>query len=269
MGSLLKALQSAYHARNGYHNFTHATDVLQATYSFLNALELVPPMSILLNKSNFNERWSRPAHVEATGGIGQVLRPMDVFSLMVAAMGHDVGHPGLSNAYMVNARTPVAQVYGDKSVLENFHTVTLVQMLRKYGLGHLFGAADKCPTDSDGGALFLESSRAVWLSISTDCRKVLFASVLATDMSQHFPFVAKLQELANRTESYIRTPEEVEADRLLLCCGMMKCADISNPVSPYRFSSCAITYNIISTVAPSSHCQGLEHCSFARVERPS
>lgn len=29
------------------------------------------------------------------------MRPQDVLGLMIAAMGHDVGHPGLSNAFMV------------------------------------------------------------------------------------------------------------------------------------------------------------------------
>lgn len=152
MRAFLLALQSAYHARNGYHNFTHATDVLQAIYSFLTTLGLAPPLSILLDGPSDSTTWARPAHVHAPGGVGQALRPMDVYSLMIAAIGHDVGHPGLSNAYLVNAKTPVAQVYGDKSVLENFHTVTLVQMLKSHGLGHLFGAADKGPAASDGGA---------------------------------------------------------------------------------------------------------------------
>lgn len=183
--ALLLALQSAYHARNGYHNFTHATDVLQATYSFLRALELVPPLSILFERPgdlHYCSTWKRPHYVEAEGGIGQVLRAMDVFSLMVAAMGHDVGHPGLSNAYMVNAKTPVAQVYGDKSVLENFHIVTLVQMLRKHGLDHLFGAADKGPTESDGGMLFY-SILTNENPLSPNC---LLAQIAAKSCSQAF-----------------------------------------------------------------------------------
>lgn len=232
--SLLLAIQSAYHARNGYHNFTHATDILQATYSFLSALQLVPPITILTDP-NAPAVWTRPAHLEQSGGLGRSLRPMDLFSLMIAAIGHDVGHPGLSNAYMVNAKTPVAQVYGDKSVLENFHTVTLIQMLKNHGLGHLFGTADREPIESDEGKLYAPTSRNSWTKYSqssgADCRKVLFASVLATDMSQHFTFVARLQNMAARLKDHPRTPEEAEEDRLLLCCGLMKCADISNPVS--------------------------------------
>lgn len=49
-------------------------------------------------------------------------------------------------------------------------------------------------------------------------------------MSRHFPFVAKLQELGRKLDSRDRHPSEIEEDRLLLCSGLMKCADISNPV---------------------------------------
>ena len=215
MRSLLLALRSAYHARNGYHNFAHATDVLQATYTFLVALEIAPPLNSIYSSrvSQSQERWQRPEHVMRSCAIGQILRPMDVFALMIAAIGHDVGHPGLSNAYMVNARTPVAQVYGDKSVLENFHTVTLIQMLRKHGLGHLFGPSTRAPSAHD-----------------PECRKVLFASILATDMGRHFPFVSKLQDLGRQSSGTIARPDNVEEVRLLLCSGLMKCADISNPV---------------------------------------
>ena len=165
--------------------------------------------------------------------MGELLRPMDVFALMVAAIGHDVGHPGLSNAYMVspqprrrniiandwfqvNARTPVAQVYEDKSVLEYFHTVTLMHMLRRHGFEDLLG----------GGHL----------DQATSFRKVLEASILATDMSRHFGFVNEINEMGRRfgerRASGPPSAANLEGDRLLLCSGLMKCADISNPVRP-------------------------------------
>jgi hypothetical protein len=146
---LTYSLRSAYHARNGYHNFSHAVDVAQAIYSFLTSLQLVPPLSILMDDSG--SKWQRPASVEGPHALGTIIRPMDAFTLLIAAVGHDVGHPGLSNAYMVNAKTPVAQVY-DNSVLENFHTVTLIQMLQQHGLGDIFGAANTAQSSKDDGA---------------------------------------------------------------------------------------------------------------------
>lgn len=67
---------------------------------------LAPPLYLLCeddydhNLGEGRRKWRRNRAVEE-GGMGELLRPMDVFALMVAAIGHDVGHPGLSNAYMV------------------------------------------------------------------------------------------------------------------------------------------------------------------------
>ena len=62
---------------------------------------------------------------------------------------------------------------------------------------------------------------------------MLAASVLATDMSNHFAFVANLQQMASRLKHRVRSEDEIEADRLLICSGLMKCADISNPTRPH------------------------------------
>ncbi|GAA5989589.1 hypothetical protein JCM10908_000545 [Rhodotorula pacifica] len=223
--ALLLSLRSAYHDRNGYHNFKHAADVTQACYSFLLRMGLVPPLYLLCEEDHHvgagssRRKWRRNRAVEQSP-IGQLLRPADVFALMVACIGHDVGHPGLTNAYMVNARAPVAQVYDDKSILENFHTVTLIHMLRKFHFDEFLGG--------DFGCLG---------AAATPFRRVLESSILATDMSRHFAFVTDLTEMKKRNDAGLtRTEDELEADRLLLCAGLIKCADISNPTRPHRIS---------------------------------
>lgn len=164
--------------------------------------------------------------------MAELMRPMDVFALMVACIGHDVGHPGLTNAYMVrfspitclycfctdylllqvNANAPVAQIYDNKSILENFHNVTLIHMLRKHNFEYLLG-----------GDFGRRGAQA------TDFRKILEAAILATDMSRHFAIVTEITEMA-RTLGKKREGKDIEAERLLLCSGLIKCADISNPV---------------------------------------
>lgn len=105
---LLFAIRAIYHAPNPYHNYIHAIDVLQATYSFLIALGLAPPFSYIRNLGPNTAPWKRPIEkTMASQGPGsrrarQVFRPQDVFGILLAAMGHDVGHPGLSNAFMVS-----------------------------------------------------------------------------------------------------------------------------------------------------------------------
>ncbi|GAA5911213.1 3',5'-cyclic-nucleotide phosphodiesterase PDE2 [Sporobolomyces salmoneus] len=225
MKSLLMSLRCAYHSRNGYHNFSHAADVTQACYTFLVRMGLAPPLHLLceddydLERGEVRRKWRRNRAVEE-GRMGKLLRPMDVFALMVSCIGHDVGHPGLSNAYLVNARAPIAQVYTDKSILENFHNVTLIHMLRKHHFDYLLGGDFGHSGDS-----------------ATSFRKIVEASILATDMSRHFEFVRELSELGKSFATKDGTRDrDLEADRLLLCAGLIKSADISNPSRPHRIS---------------------------------
>jgi hypothetical protein len=107
MNRLLYTIRAIYHAPNPYHNYVHAIDVLQATYSFLLDIGVVPPHSFLLEPEP-RAPWQRPDEAQKpVCGVGtrrarEVLRPQDVLAVLVAAMGHDVGHPGLSNAFMVS-----------------------------------------------------------------------------------------------------------------------------------------------------------------------
>lgn len=49
-------------------------------------------------------------------------RGLDDEAIMcIAALGHDVGHPGVSNAFLVSTNQSLALVYNDNAVLENYH----------------------------------------------------------------------------------------------------------------------------------------------------
>lgn len=108
MNRLLFAIRAIYHAPNPYHNYVHAIDVLQATYTFLLNMGVVPDLSFIRDGAPSGRVWKRPSEAERPAcGVGtrrakEVLRPQDVFAVLIAAMGHDVGHPGLSNAFMVS-----------------------------------------------------------------------------------------------------------------------------------------------------------------------
>ena len=41
--------------------------------------------------------------------------------MIISAMGHDLGHPGLNNNYHINASSDLALTYNDISCLENYH----------------------------------------------------------------------------------------------------------------------------------------------------
>ncbi|OAV98671.1 hypothetical protein PTTG_12501 [Puccinia triticina 1-1 BBBD Race 1] len=212
--SLVDNLEVAYDQRNAYHNFRHAVDVVQAVYTMLSHEGIVPPLGWVLQKEsdcNCPDSWERTP----VGRTGSLLDEMTVWALLLAAAGHDVGHPGLSNAFMVNARTPIAYVFSDGAVLENFHRITFTRMLREHGFGKVI----------DGHAGF---------------RQVMVGAVLATDMGRHFPIVEELKRLACKwatsPEDGPHNPDEDLAAKVLLTAGLIKCGDISNSSRPHHIS---------------------------------
>jgi hypothetical protein len=76
--NFLEALEQMYKPLP-YHNSCHAADVLSSTVFLVNQSELR----------------------EAT-------TDLELFSLIIAALAHDVGHPGVNNRYLVNSRDEIA-----------------------------------------------------------------------------------------------------------------------------------------------------------------
>lgn len=83
-------------------------DVVQSSYTFLVSIGVAPPLSTLEEEESIP--WERP-EVPLSGDLAEdharriaqsTFRPQDVLAVMIGAMGHDVGHPGLSNAFMVS-----------------------------------------------------------------------------------------------------------------------------------------------------------------------
>lgn len=76
-----------------YHNNLHGADVVHST-------------SILLD-------------------VVQIFSPLEVFAAVIAAIIHDVDHPGRTNTFLMKSNAPLALLYNDRSILENHH-VSLV-----------------------------------------------------------------------------------------------------------------------------------------------
>lgn len=157
---------------------------------------MVPPLSILLTENT----WS-PSRPSDSGPLMTILGPADLFVLAIAAIGHDVGHPGFTNLFMANAAAPLSAVFDGKSPLEQMHCALLLRVMRAHGLGRLL----------DGG------SRT---------RRLLLDTVLATDMRVHDAFMQRFADLLAR-----RGDTSLAYRRTTLCQAIIKCADISNPVS--------------------------------------
>ncbi|MCJ1287486.1 3',5'-cyclic-nucleotide phosphodiesterase [Xylographa opegraphella] len=197
----LMACRAAYNSFVLYHNFRHVVDVLQAVFYFLLQLGTLPP---------YPTDSVAPVADSPASPIAALLRPFDALTLLISAIGHDVGHPGVNNAFLVALRAPLAQLYNDNSVLEAFHCAAYSQILRRYW-----------------GLAFEDN----------DLRRLLIKSILATDMGVHFKYMADLGNLQEKLHHNKGTdgwsPQILEEYKTLACGLLIKCADISNVARPF------------------------------------
>ena len=52
-----------------------------------------------------------------------------MMSFTIAAACHDVGHPGVTNIFLIETKAELAIRYNDSMVLENFHVATTYEIL--------------------------------------------------------------------------------------------------------------------------------------------
>lgn len=204
MTFLLAVRRQYKHQRDvHYHNWRHAVDVTQSLYCFLLDTRLCPP-------TPSDQR--KPKELNA---VERLLTPLDALILLTSAIGHDVGHPGVNNAFLVACNHPLAQLYNDKSVLENYHCAAYSQLLRRH-----------------------------WPSLSSIAgfRATMLSTVLATDMQRHFEYMSNLENLTNQVENSSSdlgawSEKDREHARELMMALLMKAADISNVARPFNVSA--------------------------------
>lgn len=85
-------VSNSYHNSNPYHNFRHAVDVMQSTWYFLCSMHALT-----------SPYWSRHDDGPSSSAICP-LKPIQLLALLMASLGHDVGHPGVNNGFMVIQR---------------------------------------------------------------------------------------------------------------------------------------------------------------------
>lgn len=182
-----------------YHNFRHVVDVLQATFNFLIHIGCLPPYPPGTGPA-------LPFPIKSP--IGLFLGPFEALTLLITAIGHDVGHPGVNNGFLVTLNAPLAQLYNDRSVLESFHCAAYSQILRRHW-----------PAAFGDGKM----------------RSLMISSILATDMGMHFDYMKKLTYLQEKLNTDNNTgswdSRTIEEQKSLACALLIKCADISNVVS--------------------------------------
>ena len=135
--SFLYAVSDNYRESSLYHNCLHGADVTQSLciYFINTKAEQICETSVL-----------------------------DLLGIFVSAIGHDLGHPGLTNNFHINAGTDLALTYNDSSCLENYHCSYLFKIIRK-----------------DENNIFEKFNMDNYKKI----RKRIISQILATDMANH------------------------------------------------------------------------------------
>jgi len=134
-----------------YHSYDHAVDVAHTVYRLMCELHA--------------ESW-----------LGDVQR----YSLLIAALGHDVGHFGRNNDFLCKTGNALAIQYNDQSPLENMHCATLFQICEK-----------------DDANVFKQLS----VDDKRTSRKLCIAAILHTDMVHHPQMQKHLIMLYERTSA--------------------------------------------------------------------
>lgn len=145
--NFIMVIKDNYHP-NPFHNFLHAFSVVHTAYLLLSTTEAA-----------------------------RMLRPLDIAACLIAALCHDVDHPGHTNAFEIQSRSQLAMLYSDESVLERHHAYTTFKIMSK-----------------EKNANILEKLSA---SDYRHVRKVIIAAILGTDMAGHFKFCETLEKTLN------------------------------------------------------------------------
>eukprot|EP00382_Lankesteria_abbotti_P000900 CAMPEP_0113844234 /NCGR_PEP_ID=MMETSP0372-20130328/135_1 /TAXON_ID=340204 /ORGANISM="Lankesteria abbotti" /LENGTH=599 /DNA_ID=CAMNT_0000813237 /DNA_START=848 /DNA_END=2648 /DNA_ORIENTATION=- /assembly_acc=CAM_ASM_000359 len=138
--NFLNGSRYLYEDSNPYHNSFHSAHVAHYT--------------ILLIQSLLDER---------------IVSPVDHIAVVVGSLCHDIGHPGRTSVFLALTHDPLAVVYNDQSILENFHACLTFKCLDRAG-SDLFASLD--PDDR------------------RDVRSKIIELILATDMESHFNLIS-------------------------------------------------------------------------------
>lgn len=195
--AFLTAVQTGYRD-NQFHNFRHGLDVFLNTYTMC--------QSKLMKK---------------------FLTKRELFIILISALIHDLDHPGLTNAFMINSGSPMALLYNDISVIES-HSCTF-----------FFG-------------LVKEKTQNIFYSFRpsefTKMRSMVISLILASDNANHFDMLQDCSRVLDMWEAEIGMPVRSsiadtpipdlrDESRLTILSTVLHSADIANPCKPWEISN--------------------------------
>merc|ERR1711959_729724 len=161
------------------------------------------------------------------------LTELEQFAILIAAIGHDLGHPGFSNGFLTETSHELALKYNDRSPLENMHCARLFEIVSNAKTG-----------------IFSSFSKGQYQEV----RKVCIEAILHTDMSHHFSMVKEVQMLYEMNSEILDASRELFYDdnsefptkeavdyfrsaqdtKRLFRNLFLHVGDVSNPMKPFK-----------------------------------
>uniref|UniRef100_A0A7S2QDM2 Phosphodiesterase n=1 Tax=Zooxanthella nutricula TaxID=1333877 RepID=A0A7S2QDM2_9DINO len=199
----LEEAERGYVKSNPYHNWFHAIDIAHCVYRLL-----------------------------LLCGADTYLTGVERFAILLSAICHDIGHPGVNNMYLIESSHDLALCYNDRAPLENMHAAKLFEILNN----------SKCDV------LGQLTTTQFW-----EARRVAIDAILHTDAAKHFHIIKEVQmcyemnsDVFERSadsyytdEASFPTAQAVDVFRLpesrrFLSNLMLHIADMSNSMKPFR-----------------------------------
>ncbi|GBE62253.1 3,5 -cyclic-nucleotide phosphodiesterase [Babesia ovata] len=196
--SFLSRLESFY-LDVPYHNKMHGAMVAQKLLCLANYIHMLEHMTVL-----------------------------DEALLVVSALAHDVGHPARNNSFFVRTHHPVAQLYNDIAVLENYHAANTFKILSTEG----------CNVFADFDYEYVRSQ--------------IIGLILATDTVDNFQMISQFV-LMRSSEDF--SFEDLKT-RILTSKMLIKAADVAAPTMPW-----AISREWVSRLMGEFYAQGAEEAA--------
>ena len=145
---------------------------------------------------------------------------LDLLSIIIASLGHDLGHPGLNNNFHINARTELALTYNDSSCLETYHCSKLFNILKKDEV-NIFEVL----TNND----------------FKDIRKRMISEILATDMFYHKKIIdtaqSKIKQIKPDKFEFLSTDKEsIKSEQQSILDFFIHTADLAHNSKLFKIS---------------------------------
>lgn len=140
------------------------------------------------------------------------------FWMLIAAIGHDLGHTAVNNQFLIDSGHELALMYNDRSPMENMHCALLFQIAA-----------------GDNTNVFQQVEKSVYQEMRTG----IIAAILHTDMTKHNDMIKELSllyQMNSEAFDLLQAASVVSASfsnlRLILN-AVLHISDINNPMKPW------------------------------------